>query len=197
MNEIINGVLGHLCAHIGLTGPREPSEDCETNEMTLPVTYRRQTAVIADLKFKQLLCAGPFFNLFGNHCRRNQLAYAPANTIPWPNFGPASQTMVQYCTNIAESCDSIRMESDRSSKKVSLLGLGWGAITFWLSGFDVSHVNMTSILTRPTLTATATRESRPHIIMSQWSRQRCSAIQCSTAHVLLEKQDLQTVIENI
>ena len=36
----MNGVLGHLCAHIGLTGPGEPSEDGEMNEMTLPSRYR-------------------------------------------------------------------------------------------------------------------------------------------------------------
>ena len=31
----MNGVLGHLCAHIGYTGPGEPPEDGEMNEMTL------------------------------------------------------------------------------------------------------------------------------------------------------------------
>ena len=34
-NEM-NGVLGHLCAHIGYTGPGEPPEDGEMNEITLP-----------------------------------------------------------------------------------------------------------------------------------------------------------------
>ena len=28
----MNGVLGHLCAHIGRTGPEEPPEDGEMNE---------------------------------------------------------------------------------------------------------------------------------------------------------------------
>ena len=32
----MNGVLGHLCAHVGLTGLREPPEDGEMNEMTMP-----------------------------------------------------------------------------------------------------------------------------------------------------------------
>ena len=32
----LNGVLGQLCAHIGWTGPWEPPEDGEMNEMTLP-----------------------------------------------------------------------------------------------------------------------------------------------------------------
>ena len=27
--------LGHLCAHVGYTGPGEPPEDGEVNEMTL------------------------------------------------------------------------------------------------------------------------------------------------------------------
>ena len=30
----MNGVLGHLCAHIGKNGPGEPPEDSEMNEMT-------------------------------------------------------------------------------------------------------------------------------------------------------------------
>ena len=33
------GVLGHLCAHVGSTGPGKPSEDGEMNEMTLPSRY--------------------------------------------------------------------------------------------------------------------------------------------------------------
>ena len=36
-NEM-NRVLGHLCAHIGSTGPGEPPEDGEMNDMTL--TFR-------------------------------------------------------------------------------------------------------------------------------------------------------------
>ena len=32
----MNGVLGHLCADIGKTGQREPPEDGEMSEMTLP-----------------------------------------------------------------------------------------------------------------------------------------------------------------
>ena len=32
----MNEVLGHLCAHVGLTGREEPPEDGEMNEMTLP-----------------------------------------------------------------------------------------------------------------------------------------------------------------
>ena len=35
MNEGINGVLGHLYAHIGSTVPGERYEDGEMNEMTL------------------------------------------------------------------------------------------------------------------------------------------------------------------
>ena len=35
----MNGVLGHLCANIGYTGPGEPPEDGEMNEMTLPFRH--------------------------------------------------------------------------------------------------------------------------------------------------------------
>ena len=38
-NEM-NRDLGHLCAHIGQTGPREPPEDGEMIEMTLPSRHR-------------------------------------------------------------------------------------------------------------------------------------------------------------
>ena len=34
------GGLGHICAHIGLAGPREPPEDGEMNVMTLPSRHR-------------------------------------------------------------------------------------------------------------------------------------------------------------
>ena len=40
----MNRTLGHLCAHIGLTGPGEPPEDGEMIEMTLLQTQ--------DAKFK-------------------------------------------------------------------------------------------------------------------------------------------------
>ena len=40
MNEWINGGLGHLCAHIGLTGPGKLPEDGEMNEMALPSRHR-------------------------------------------------------------------------------------------------------------------------------------------------------------
>ena len=36
----INGVLGHFCAHIGCPGPREPPEDGEMKEMTLPFWHK-------------------------------------------------------------------------------------------------------------------------------------------------------------
>ena len=36
----INGVLGHLCAHIGYTGPGQHREDGEMNEITLPSRHR-------------------------------------------------------------------------------------------------------------------------------------------------------------
>ena len=38
----MNRVLGHLCAHIGLTGPGEPPEDDEMIEMTLSSRHRIQ-----------------------------------------------------------------------------------------------------------------------------------------------------------
>ena len=36
----MNRALGHLCAHIGLTGPGEPPEEGEMNEMTLSSRHR-------------------------------------------------------------------------------------------------------------------------------------------------------------
>ena len=36
----MNRALGHLCAHRGLTGPGEPPEDGEMNEMTLSSRHR-------------------------------------------------------------------------------------------------------------------------------------------------------------
>ena len=39
INEM-NGVLGHLCAHIGQTGSGETPDDDEMNEMTLPSRHR-------------------------------------------------------------------------------------------------------------------------------------------------------------
>ena len=41
----MNGVLGHLCAHIGLTGPGEPREDGDMSEMTVPSRYRIRNSV--------------------------------------------------------------------------------------------------------------------------------------------------------
>ena len=48
----MNVVLGHLCAHnfIGYTGPGEPPEDGEMNEMTLPSRYRIQNLSPSDLR---------------------------------------------------------------------------------------------------------------------------------------------------
>ena len=42
-NEM-NGVLGHLSVHIGRTWSREPPEDSEMNEMTLPSRHRVQNS---------------------------------------------------------------------------------------------------------------------------------------------------------
>ena len=39
MNEM-NEVLLHICAHIGLTGPGEPLEVGEMNEITPPFRHR-------------------------------------------------------------------------------------------------------------------------------------------------------------
>ena len=42
-NEM-NRALGHLCAHIGWTGPGEPHEDGEMNEITLSSRHRIQNS---------------------------------------------------------------------------------------------------------------------------------------------------------
>ena len=40
----MNWVLAHLCAHIGQTGPGEPPENGEMNEMTLLSRHRIQNS---------------------------------------------------------------------------------------------------------------------------------------------------------
>ena len=40
----MNGVLGHLCANIGKTGPGKTPEDGEMNEMTLPSRHKTQNS---------------------------------------------------------------------------------------------------------------------------------------------------------
>ena len=46
MNEI-NGGLGHICAHIGSTGPGEHPEDGELNVMTLPSRHTDRNSSLA------------------------------------------------------------------------------------------------------------------------------------------------------
>ena len=52
-NEM-NRALGHLCAHIGQTGPGEPPEDGEMNEMTLPSRHRIQNSSPGGLRTSTL-----------------------------------------------------------------------------------------------------------------------------------------------
>ena len=40
----MNRALGHICAHIGYTGPGEPPEDGEMNEMTLFSRHRTRNS---------------------------------------------------------------------------------------------------------------------------------------------------------
>ena len=45
----INGVLGHLCAHIGKTGPEEPPEDGEMcSDDTALQTFEIRTLAVCD-----------------------------------------------------------------------------------------------------------------------------------------------------
>ena len=48
-NEM-NRALGHLCAHIGWTGPGEPSEDGEMIEMTLSSRHRIRNSIPGGLR---------------------------------------------------------------------------------------------------------------------------------------------------
>ena len=50
----MNGFLGHLCAHIGWTGPGEPPEDDEMDEMTLPSRHRIQNLSSGGLRLSTL-----------------------------------------------------------------------------------------------------------------------------------------------
>ena len=59
LKKRMNGVLGHLCAHLGYTGPGEPSEDGEMNEMTLPSRHRIRDLGTGGLRPSTLaLCHG-------------------------------------------------------------------------------------------------------------------------------------------
>ena len=53
-NEL-NRVLGHLCAHIGETGPGEPPEDGEMIEMTLSSRHRMRNSSPGGLRPSTLL----------------------------------------------------------------------------------------------------------------------------------------------
>ena len=58
MNKM-NWVLGHLCPHIGWTGPGEPPEDGDMNEMPLPSRYRIRNSSPGGLRPSTLpLCHG-------------------------------------------------------------------------------------------------------------------------------------------
>ena len=50
MKNEINRALGHLCAHIGYTGPGEPPEDGEMIEMTLSSRHRIRNSSPGGLK---------------------------------------------------------------------------------------------------------------------------------------------------
>ena len=55
VNEWMNkGGLGHICAHIGNTGPGEPPEDDEMNEMTLPFRHRIRNSNAGGLRLSSL-----------------------------------------------------------------------------------------------------------------------------------------------
>ena len=43
----MNGVLGHLCAHLGKSGTREPTED---DEITLPSGHRTRNPCLGGLR---------------------------------------------------------------------------------------------------------------------------------------------------
>ena len=51
----MNRALGHLCAHIGQTGPGEPPEDGEMNEMTLSSRHRIRNSSHGSLRPSTLL----------------------------------------------------------------------------------------------------------------------------------------------
>ena len=51
----MNRALGHFCAHIGQTGPGEPPEDGDMNEMTLFSRHRIQNSSPGGLRPSTLL----------------------------------------------------------------------------------------------------------------------------------------------
>ena len=53
-NEWIKGVLGHICLNMGNTGPGEPPEDDEMNEMTLSIRHRILNSSAGGLRLSSL-----------------------------------------------------------------------------------------------------------------------------------------------
>ena len=53
----MNGVFGRLCAHIGYTGPGEPSEDGEMSEMTQDSIFEPSSPTLKySLSFYDFFC---------------------------------------------------------------------------------------------------------------------------------------------
>ena len=70
----MSGVLEHLCAHIGLTGPGEAPEDCAMNEMTLSSRHRIRNSNPGGLKPSSLLLdhgGSPQYLIFTGERGRN------------------------------------------------------------------------------------------------------------------------------
>ena len=51
----MNEVLDYICAHIGQTGPGEPLDDGEVNEMTLSSRHRGRNSSPGGLKSSKLI----------------------------------------------------------------------------------------------------------------------------------------------
>ena len=62
----MNGVLGYLWAHIGQTGPGEPPEDGDMNEMTLPFRH-----IIHNSTLPLGHRGSPQYRIFTSERRRN------------------------------------------------------------------------------------------------------------------------------
>ena len=60
---IMNGVLGHLCAHIGKTGPGKPPEGGEMSEMALPSQHTIRKSNPGGLNPSSLLLTEALHNI--------------------------------------------------------------------------------------------------------------------------------------
>ena len=72
----MNGVLGHICAHIGETGPGPRPDDGEMNEITMPSRHSIQNSYPGGMRSSTLPIGhggSPQYRIFTSERGRNNL----------------------------------------------------------------------------------------------------------------------------